>query len=211
MQIRLGLLVVVLLLLMMLSACQEDWVDDCSIPQEKIDHPPENAIPYTFTNQSCLPITCIYVTPNRCDYWGLDWTGKKVLHPGDSFTIRLPKGRYAIHYEDAFGYPDYYYNWKIRDGGVFRIGNADGSSMEDCQASVTINNQSDQTFTGFYIDQSGGFNWLGDDSIPPGESFQFLIFPAIIDIKVTVGEFEDFYLQKDVTVDHHITLEVTGD
>ena len=204
-------IVFISILIVLLSACQPDWVDDCSIPQEAIDNPPADAVAYTFNNQSCITISTLYIAPRKCDYWGVSWLGKDVLWPGESYTVYLPKGRYDLHLEDAAGVEYFQYNQKIVEGGVFPIANADGSSMAECQASVTIVNQSSQMITGFYIDRNGGKNWLGDASIASDDSFQFLMFPAVIDVKVTVGEFEEIYLQNDVVVDDHLTIVVTGD
>ncbi len=200
-----------LVLMTLVTACTDDGVDDCSIPQEEIDNPPADAVPYTFTNELCTTIVSVYVTPNKCDYWGLDWTGKDVLRPGDSFTVYVPKGRYAFMFEDATYLFYDFYNQKVKEDFGFFLSYIDGTRVEDCSASVTIVNQSDQVITGFYNDSSGGYNWLGQDTLQPGESIQFLMLPALIDVLVTVGEFEPFYLEEDVVVDHHMTIEVTVD
>ena len=201
----------VVALIVMLPVFLDDGVDECSIPQVEIDNPPEDAVAYTFYNQTCTTITSIDVTPNSCDYWGLDWTGKDVLRPGESFTVYVPEGRYAFLFYDATDLYYDFYNEKVKEGGSFYLPNQDEFSVKDCAASVTIVNKSDEVITGFYNDQSGGYNWLGHDTLPPGESIQILMNPTMIDVKVTVGEFEEIYLQKDVVVDRHITIEVTGD
>lgn len=209
-KLRLGVLFL-FALIALLTSCQEDWVDDCSIPQDEIDHPPADAVPYTITNQSCITISTFYIAPRKCDYWGVSWMGMDVLWPGDSYTVYVPAGRYDFHFEDATGVEYFMYNEKVKADGEFPIVNADGSRLTDCHASVTIVNHSKETISGFYIDRDGGKNWLGQDTIAPGESFQFLMFPATIDIKVTKGLFDEIYLAEEVVVDHHLTVEVTGD
>lgn len=210
MKSRLEMFVIVLAILLLVG-CSGSDVDNCSIRQEAIDNPPKNAVTYTIHNQSWTTISTIFITPRQCDWWGVDWTGKEVLHPNESFTVVVPPGRYAVQFEDAVGYSYYDYNHKIKKDGEFVFSNEDGSSVDECPSSVTIANQSNQDISGFYVYRNGGMNWLGDDVIVPGESFQFLMVPAIIDVKVTVGEFEEIYLEKDVMVDHHITIAVTGD
>ncbi|MEE4194143.1 MAG: hypothetical protein V2J07_02990 [Anaerolineae bacterium] len=192
-------------------ACTDDGIDDFSIPQALIENPPADAVPYTFTNELCTTIVSVFVTPNKCDYWGLDWTGKDVLRPGESFTVYVPEGRYAFMLKDATYLFYDFYQQKVKEDHGFLLSYIDGTRVEDCPASVTIVNQSDQVITGFYNDSSGGYNWLGQDTLQPGESIQILMVPAMIDVFVTVGEFERFYLEQDVIVDRHITIAVTGD
>lgn len=212
MKTKLGL-IVCLLLMLLITACDGDDVDDCSIPQEVMDNPPTDAVPYTLYNQTCTTISTIYVTPKKCGWWGISWMGKEVLHPKESYTAYVSPGKYDVHFEDATGIGYFQYNQRIRKEDELVIVNADGTSVDECQASVTLVNQSDKVINGFYIHSNGGLNWLGSDVIMPGESFQFLMYPDTYDLMVSVDfseiGFDKIYDEKDVLVDHHIVVEVT--
>lgn len=198
-----------LLIAATLSACGDSL--PCPIPTGWSPGPDEEAIQFTFENQSCISICGLWVTPRSCEDWGIDILPGN-LHPGQSFTLPLPPGRYDIDVEDCTGTEFIFDRQRLTEDYTFTVSGDEADSAAQCGTSITVVNNSDRPICHMWIadedSQSFGYNWLADEQIPAGRWRTFIVPAGQYDLKAEDCDFGYMLTEMEVEIRGDFTWTV---
>jgi hypothetical protein len=191
------------------AACGDDL--PCPIPTGWSPGPNEEAVQFTFENQSCISICGLWVSPTSCDDWGIDVLPGN-LHPGQSITLPFPPGRYDIDLEDCTGTEYIFSRQRLTEDYTFAVSGDEADNASECQTSITVVNNSDRPICHMWIadedSQSFGYNWLADEQIPAGSQRTFIVPASQYDLKAEDCDFGYMLTEMEVEVEGDFTWAV---
>ncbi len=182
------------------------------MPTNTPQAPPPTEVPegasIEITNESGTDVWYVFISPAKADGWGDDWLGDVVIRDGETHTIAgIPEGFYDVMAADEEHEQIEVY-WNVELEGQITWSLSGLSSLE-------VTNSTDATLAYLYISPSDadswGDDWLGDDTIPAGETYTVSgIPPDTYDVKAK--DLEDEFIEAiyNVTLDGMDTWDVIG-
>ncbi len=137
----------------------------------------------TLYNDSDGAVCYVYISPSTEDSWGDDWLGaSETVASGDSREFEVAVGTYDMLAKDCQGNVlDDQRGIALSDDWDWRIGQTGGS------ATLTVVNNTGTEIWYVYISpstsDSWGDDWLGNATIPPGDSYVFQLSAGTYDLK----------------------------
>ena len=188
----------------LLYGCSPSARLPCPEPGEVMAYPApsEGLVALTLENNICMNICQVLVSPNHCEYMGgVNWVEDLPLRSGESITMYVEPGEYAVWLEictERFRadegiriYTDTVH--KIVDDPIF-------GSKPPCGTSITVVNNSEVSICRLWISNTesayASWNWLGAEPIQPGEALELKLRPD--DYKIRAEDCEGNILKTDI-------------
>ncbi|MBN1264712.1 MAG: hypothetical protein JXA25_04415 [Anaerolineales bacterium] len=186
----------------------------CPIPRDKMNDPDPDWVAFTLVNESCTSFCSMSIAPTKCDDWGYDWLGTDSLAPGEQWTIKLPPGRYDLFVEDCTQQVFIWEKINVLEESSFEV-TGDENSSAACVHSLTVENNASEPICHMWIagphSESFGLNWLGEDSIPSGETRTFIVPEGSYDLKAEACDFRLLHVELDVQISGETFWDVPAD
>lgn len=192
-----------LLLCTLLAACGGGNIP-CPFGPDDLGSSPGD-VTLTIENQACTTVCQVFLGAPSCDDWGLTLLGEETLQHGSSVSYQIPPGKYDLLIVECT--EDSYQMTKLdlREGDTLTYNLKGQEAGAACEASLTVVNKSSTPICNMWIagpqSESFGYNWLGTDVIPAGESMTFPVFPGTYDLKAEDCDFNPLRIE----MDHEIT------
>ncbi len=157
----------------------------------------------------------VYISPSTSSDWGSDWLGSDIINPGDTWEFNVQSGTWDLKLVDEDG--DEYilynvpisgtYSWYVTldDLGEYNYG---GESTYETEGGCPITIYNDLgNWTIYYIycspssSSDWGSDWLGSETLAPGESWTFYVNPGQYDLRCQ-DEDDDTYTLMGISVDY---------
>lgn len=164
-------------LAVLFSACAPGAKLPCPEPGQVIPSPApgQEYVNLTLTNDSCMSVCVLLVSPNQCEYMGGEnWVQDHPLRSGESVTQQIPAGKYTVWSELCTEEYIAEENLKIYSDTTHPITDNKPGSSPPCGTALTIVNNSDVPICNLRIGIGEsvytGWNWVGAEHIQPGDS-----------------------------------------
>jgi len=202
-------------LAVMLGACAPGSKMPCPEPGDAIPTPGpgEEYVSLTLTNDSCMGVCVLLVSPNHCEYMGGEnWVKDHPLMSGESVTRLIPAGKYAVWSELCTEEYIAEENLKIYSDTIHPITDNKPGSSPPCGTSLTIVNNADVPICNMRIGIGEsvytGWNWVGSEPIQPGDSRVLDLRPDTYFIRAEDCEANWLRAEVDVEISGHQTWMV---
>lgn len=202
---------------LLLNACSSSskYPVPCPAPPIPAEDAGEDTVVFTIQNRTCTSINAMNIAAGNCYDYGVNQLSEQRIPSGWEMSINVIPGRYDVMIEECTGDSFELTNIDLRESFTLTYSDPNVKDPADCQASITVINNSDQPICHMWIASPSsdrfGMNWLGDgDQISPGESRQFVVDENTYDIKAEDCEFNQLRVEFDVPISSHITWEIPG-
>ena len=200
----------------LLVGCSPGAKLPCPEPGEVIAYPDpgEGLIALTLENDICMSICELLVSPDHCEYMGGEnWVDDHPLRSGESITMYIQPGRYAVWLEICTEWFRADEHLNVRSDYVHTIVDAPTlGSKPPCGTSLTIVNNSDVNICRLWISntESGyaSWNWIGAELIQPGESLNLKLRSDTYHIRAEACDSTRLRVESDVEISGHQTWTV---
>jgi hypothetical protein len=213
--LRLQLLLGLAFLAGLLGGCSPGDRLPCPGPtEEMVLGPEEGRVAITLQNDTCMSVCVLSVAPDHCDdmTYAADWLRDHPLHSGESTTLYLPPGKYAAWME--YCTEEYFVmeHLKVEADDTWTLSGEDPANTPPCGASLTVVNNSDVPICsvrmGITESVYTGWNWIGAEHIPVGESQTFMLKPDTYFVRAEACDGTWLRDEVDVPLSGHQTWTV---
>lgn len=174
---------VLLILAFLVNSCSPGGRLPCPETGEEIPSPgpEEEYVSFTILNETCVSICHLLISPNHCEYMGgKELAGDHPLRSGESVTIDVPPGEYAVWFEMCTNEYRADEGINVRSDHTHTIVDDPGrGGKAPCRTSLNIKNNADSPICRLWISISGStydsWNWVGVEHIQPGDSLAFAL------------------------------------
>ena len=144
--------------------------------------PGEEWVDFTIRNGSCMSLCVLLISPDHCEYMGgVNYVNSTPLPSEETITVQLPPGRYALWFELCTGEFRADEHIRVRSDTLYTFQAPLDAGVPPCGTGLTIVNNADQAICSLWIGNTEsiytGWNWLGEGTLPSGESLSVTLHP----------------------------------